>query len=95
MSEKKSLASSNPKSTCTVCREESEDFLEQDDWSDSGFILCANCEAVSATQDLYGEYNYDDEYGSSRESLYNLGLNPRTTEVITFIPKNFQEAEAE
>ncbi len=65
MSEKKSV--SGIKLKCTICEESSSDFLELDDWSDSCFILCANCEAVSTSEDLYG-VNYDDEYAYPRES---------------------------
>ncbi len=51
MSEKKSSIQSEK--TCTLCAEVSSDFLELDDWSDNGFILCANCEAMSTSEDLY------------------------------------------
>jgi len=52
MSEKKS--ESNTKYQCDVCQEVSDDFLELEDFSDDGFILCANCEAVSTSEDIYG-----------------------------------------
>jgi len=54
MSEKKS--SSNTKYNCFLCLEDyTSDFLEPFASSDNGFILCPNCEAMRATEDLYVE----------------------------------------
>jgi len=52
MSEKKS--STKNENTCSVCLEITDDFLELEDLSDSGFILCASCEATSTAEDIYG-----------------------------------------
>ena len=73
MSEKKSVL--NTKYDCLLCGEAAtDDFLELSDQSEFGFILCANCEAMSASEDLYEALNYDEEYGNSRESIFNIGL---------------------
>ncbi len=58
MSEKKSSIK-NEKSICSVCRDRTGDFLELEDFSDSGFILCANCEAMSTTEQIYGGEYYN------------------------------------
>jgi len=81
MSEKKSSIQ-NEKSICSVCRVDTGDFLELFDNSDSGFILCANCEAMSECKDLYGAYNIGYIDARSREGVSYYCPNPRITETI-------------
>ena len=75
MSEKKS--NFETKSTCDVCREVTKDFLELEDLSDIGFILCANCEAMSTSEDLYGDNN-ELMYASPRKGVFDDCPSPRT-----------------
>ncbi len=78
MSEKKSNIK-NENHLCSVCQISTGDFLELDDWSDSCFILCANCEAMSECKDLYGEYNQEYIDANSREGVSIYCPNPRTS----------------
>ncbi len=90
MSEKKS--SIKNEKTCTLCAEVTGDFLELEDFSDNGFILCASCEATSTTEDIYGA-TYEHEYASPRKGVPNIGPNPRIAEIVASIKENFQETE--
>ena len=92
MSEKKSSIK-NENHLCSVCQVSTGDFLELDDWSDSCFILCANCEAMSECKDLYGEYNQEYIDANSREGVSIYSPNPRITKIGTSIQENFQETE--
>jgi len=65
MSEKKSKCLER-KLKCSICAEVDSDFLELEDFSDCGFIICANCEAMSTSEDLYGEYSKK-LYAATRE----------------------------
>jgi len=89
MSEKKSIIKNE--NTCTLCNEFTSDFLELEDLSDRGFILCANCEAMSTTEDIYGATIYDN-YARTREGVSNSCPNSRTKKTIAYISENFQEA---
>jgi len=91
MSEKKS--SIKNENTCTLCNVKTDDFLELEDFSDNGFILCAHCEAMSECKDLYGAYNigYIDAHSRKGFSIYRL--NPRITETIASIKTNFSPEE--
>ncbi len=91
MCEKKS--SIQNENTCTVCRAKSDDFLELDDWSDSSFILCANCEAMSECKDLYGRYNIGYIDAHSREGVSIYSPHPRTSETLE-ANQTLQEPEA-
>jgi len=91
MSEKKSTP--NTKTTCTLCAEVVTDFLELEDLSDSGFILCASCEATSTTEDIYGADTLYDKYARSRKSIPNLSPYPRTTKIIKTIQTHLSPEE--
>jgi len=92
MSEKKSVIETKTQ-MCTVCKAMTEDFLELEDFSDSGFILCCECEARATAEDLYG-VNYDDEYASPREGVFDYSAYPRITKNIE-TSQAFQAHEAE
>ncbi len=80
MSEKKSVL--NTKYHCALCDIMTDDFLELGDSGDLCFILCANCEAMSTCEDLYGESIYN-LYANSRKGVLNSCINSRTSKVIT------------
>ncbi len=92
MSEKKSDLETKT-ARCTLCEVMTEDFLELEDFSDSGFILCANCEAVSTSEDLYGVYNQG-MYAGPREGVFNNCPYPRTSEIAKTSSEIIQEPEA-
>ncbi len=75
MSEKKSVFKT--KSQCTLCAITTDDFLELEDFSDSGFILCANCEAMSTSEEIYGGNIYFN-YASPRKGVFDRCPSPRT-----------------
>ena len=66
MSEIKSM--SGTKRLCPVCLESYWDFLEPIDKSEIRFILCANCEAMSTSEDLY-EAMMDRGYACPRKDF--------------------------
>jgi len=94
MSEKKSKYLER-KLTCSVCAEESSDFLELEDLSDIGFILCCECEARATSEDLYEAYNTDEENALTRENILINSLNSRTSEVVATAEAHLQASEKE
>ena len=91
MSEKKSVFETKI-TCCTLCGDATDDFLELEDFSDSGFILCANCEAMSTSEDLYGA-NYDEEHASPRKSVSYSCFDSRIAKIVETNQENFQEAK--
>ena len=93
MSEKKSVS----KTKCEICNESSsfdrDDFLELEALGEYSFVLCANCEAMSVSEDLYGEYNQG-MYAGPREGVFNNCPYPRTSEIAKTISEIIQEPEA-
>jgi len=86
MSEKKSDFETKT-ACCTLCEVITEDFLELEDFSDNGFILCANCEAMSTSEDLYGAIDIEVINAHSRKSFSNYCPCPGTRKYYQTVEK--------